>query len=106
MGEPRDGILWGDRLDRHPHSLPERLTGASAEPAQNGFDLRECLLDRREVGRVGRQEEQVHVVGHREMCAGMPPRAIEDEHDPLGGSRPDCARERREFCLEAGCSPR
>src|SRR5215813_1158157 len=54
MGEPRDRIIAGDRLDRYPHGLPERLLATSAEPAQNSFDLGECLLDRREIGRVGR----------------------------------------------------
>ena len=43
------------------HRLPERLLGAGAEPAQDGLDLGERLLDRREVGRVGRQEEQLAV---------------------------------------------
>src|SRR5262245_35066884 len=61
MGEPRDGILGSDRLYGHTHCLPERLAGAGAEPAQDGFDFRERLLDRREVGRVRGQEEQLAV---------------------------------------------
>ena len=37
------------------------LLGAGAQPAQDRFDLGKRLLDRREVGRVGRQEEELAV---------------------------------------------
>ncbi len=61
MGEPCQGIIGRDRLDRHPHGLREGLVGAGAQLAQDSLDLGECLLDRREVGRVGRKKEQVAV---------------------------------------------
>lgn len=32
-------------------------------------------------GGVGRQKQQMHVVGHAQFHAGMPPGAVEDEHD-------------------------
>ncbi len=63
MGEPRDRISGRDRLDCRSHGLPERLRGAGAEPSQDGFDLGKRLFDRREVGRIGRQEEQRAVMG-------------------------------------------
>ena len=54
MGKPCRRILVSDRLNCHPHGLPECLLGAGTEPAQNGLDLGERLLDRREVRRVRR----------------------------------------------------
>ncbi len=50
MDEPGRRILLGDGLDRHPHGLPECLRGAGTDPAQNGLDLGDRLLDWREVG--------------------------------------------------------
>ena len=50
MRKPRRRILLGDGLDCHPHRLPERLLGASADPAQDGLDLGKRLFDGREVG--------------------------------------------------------
>jgi hypothetical protein len=48
---PRDRIMESDRLDCYTYGLPVGLMSAGSEPAQDGFDLGECLLDRREVGR-------------------------------------------------------
>ena len=61
MGEPCDRIIWGDGVNRYPHGLPECLPSAGAQSAQDGLDLGECLFDRRKVGRVGRQEEELAV---------------------------------------------
>ena len=49
VGKPRRRILLGDGLNCHPHRLPERLLGASADPAQDGLDLGKRLFDGREV---------------------------------------------------------
>ncbi|HET8905468.1 MAG TPA: hypothetical protein VFN11_00745 [Ktedonobacterales bacterium] len=58
MGEPRARIRRGNRVKRRTNRLPSGLVGARAQPAYQGFALRERLLNRREVGRGGRQEEQ------------------------------------------------
>ena len=59
VGEPRRGIVWGNRLDGKANRFLERLLGARPQSAQDGLDLGERLLDGREVGRVRRQEEQL-----------------------------------------------
>ena len=62
MGEPCFRIVAGNGLDGEADGFLERLLGAGTEPAQDSLDLGKRLLDRREVGRVGRQEEQLAVV--------------------------------------------
>lgn len=42
-----------------------------------------------ELWRVGRQEQQVDVVRHTQPLRGVPPRAIQDEHNLLAGT---CSR--------------
>jgi len=59
MGEPGHRIVAGTGLDGEADRFLERLLGARAQPAQDGLDLRERLLNGREVGRVRRQEEQL-----------------------------------------------
>ena len=53
-------------------------------------------------GRVGRQEEQMDVLGHAQPHAGVPARAVEDEHDLLLRAGSDLARECGEFDFEEG----
>ncbi len=83
VGEPGERILVSDRLNRHPHGLPECLLGAGAEPAQDGLDLGERLLDRREVGRVGRQEEELAVASFHGLAnaGGLVDTQIIQHHD-------------------------
>jgi hypothetical protein len=52
VGEPRRCVVAGNRLDGEANRFLERLLGAGSQSAQDGFDLGEGLLDRREVGRV------------------------------------------------------
>ena len=59
VGEPRRGVVAGNRLDGEANCFLERLLRARAQAAQDGFDLRERLLNGREVRRIGRQEEQL-----------------------------------------------
>src|SRR5215831_10744353 len=59
VSEPGRGIVAGNRLDGETNGFLERLLGARSQPAQDGFDLGERLLNGREVGRVRRQEEQL-----------------------------------------------
>jgi len=68
MGEPSDGIVVGTGLDGQADRLLERVVGACTESPQERLDLGERLLDRREVGRVGRQEEQV-AAARRDVAA-------------------------------------
>ena len=56
-------ILAGNSLDGEADRFLERLRGTGSESAQDGLDLGECLFDRREVRRVGREEEQRAVAG-------------------------------------------
>ena len=52
MSEPGHRIVAGNRLNGETNRFLERFLGARAQSAQDGFDLGEGLLDRREVGRV------------------------------------------------------
>src|SRR5262245_47699707 len=63
MGEPRCCIVRGNRLDSEANCFLERLLGAGSQSTQDGFALGERLLDGCEVGRGGRQEEQLAVAG-------------------------------------------
>src|SRR5579859_855694 len=51
------------------------------------------VLGRVELRRVGRQEEQMDVLGDPQLDARMPAGAIEDQHDLLLRPRPHCLRE-------------
>ncbi len=73
------------------------------------LDAGEMLVDQRGVGEwpemlsrlqlrgVGRQEEQVDVVGDAEPQTGMPARAIEHQHDLFARPRADLARKLRQL---------
>src|SRR5262245_32925981 len=54
MSEPGRRIVAGNGLDGEADRLLERLLGARAQSAQEGFDLGERLLDGSDVGRVRR----------------------------------------------------
>ena len=86
VGEPSSRVIGGDRADRHVHRLHQRLAGAGAESAQEGLDLRERLLDRRAVGRGGRQEEELAVARRAGLAntGGLVDAQIV-EHDPCPG---------------------
>ena len=62
MGEPGGGIFARNGVHGQAHRLHEGLVSAGAQPAQDRLELGERLLDGREVGRVGRQEEQLAAV--------------------------------------------
>jgi hypothetical protein len=53
-----------------------------------------------QLGRIRRQEEQVQVLGDVQLGTGVPPRAVEDQHDLLGGTGTDGAGEFGELDLE------
>ncbi len=84
MGEPGEGILGRDGLDRQTHCLPECLLGAGAEPTQEGLDLGKRLFNRGEIGRVRRQEEELAVAGFQSLAnAGRFVDAQIIQHDNL-----------------------
>src|SRR5579859_4384993 len=60
------------------------------------------VLGRVELRRVGRQEEQMDVLGDPQLDARMPAGAIEDQHDLLLRPRPHCLREGGQLGLEEG----
>jgi hypothetical protein len=49
---------------------------------------------------MGRQKEQMHMLRHNYVVAGMPARLVEDEHDLLGGTRADRLGKGRELGRE------
>lgn len=55
------------------------------------------VFTRLEFGRVGRQKQQMHLVGNHQIQAGMPARAIEHEHDLLLWAGADFGSEGRQF---------
>jgi hypothetical protein len=55
--------------------------GGEVAVGQRGVGEPPQVLGRVELGRVGRQEEQMEMLGHLELGAGMPARAVQDEHD-------------------------
>ena len=63
----------------------ERLLGAGAQSTQDSCDLGEGLLDRREVRRVGRQEEQLAVARFNRLAKTVGfvgAQVIHDDHLP------------------------
>jgi hypothetical protein len=67
---------------------------------QRGVGQWPQMLRRLEFGGVGGQEEQVDVVGHAQLHAGMPSGAVEHQHDLFARTRADLARESRQFHFE------
>ncbi len=60
------------------------------------------VLGRLQFGRVGRQKEQVDVLGHAEADAGMPAGPVEYEHDLLGRTGPCLTCDLRELDFKDG----
>ena len=63
MGDPASGVLWGDRAEGGPDSRAVCFECPWLGGAEEGLDLREGLLDRVEVGRVGREEPELSPAG-------------------------------------------
>lgn len=60
------------------------------------------MLGGLQLGGVGREKEQVHVVGHAQAHTGMPARTVEDEHDLLARTGPRRARKLRQLHFKEG----
>lgn len=58
------------------------------------------ILRRLQLRRLGRQDQQAHVLRHAQPGAGMPAGPVRDEHGLLARARPDGAGERRQHGLE------
>ena len=96
MGKPSRRILRSNRLDGQTDGLLEGLVGAGAEATQDGLELGEGLLDRRQVRGVGRQEEQGAAARRQGLAdAGglVSAQIVEDHHLP--GPQP-----RRQFLAD------
>src|SRR5688500_6743783 len=73
VGEPAGGVAWGDGGEGLPGDGPECVVGACFGPAERLLDLGESVLDRVEVGRVGRQREEA---GTARLDGGAGDRAV------------------------------
>jgi hypothetical protein len=69
---------------------------------QRGVGERPEMLRRLQFGGVRRQEEQMDMVRHAQLHAGVPAGAVEDEHHLLAGTRADLAGEFRQLHLKEG----
>jgi len=67
---------------------------------EGGIGQRPEMLSRLQFGGIGRQKEQMPMVGHAQLDAGVPAGPIEDEHDLFSGTGPDLARERGQVHLK------
>ena len=67
---------------------------------QGGVGQRPEMLGGLQLRRIRRQEQQVDMVGDAQLAAGMPPGAIQDEHDLLVWAGADLARELGQFHFE------
>lgn len=67
---------------------------------QCGVGQRPEVLSRLQLGRVGRQEEQVEVLRHAQPRARVPAGAIQDQHNLLGRAGADLAGEGGKLGLE------
>ena len=64
---------------------------------QAGVGQRPQVLGGLQFGRVRREEEQVDMVGHTQLHAGVPSGAIEDQHNLLARTRAHLAGKFRQF---------
>ena len=97
--EIRAGLQDGTALELDGLQLLE-----IAEMAVDQRRIRERpeVLGRLKLGRVGGQEQQVDILGHRQAVAGVPARAVEHEHDVLVRSGPGGLGKSLQFHREVG----
>jgi len=67
---------------------------------QDGVGERPEMLGGLQLGRVRRQEEQMHMLGDVEAGARVPARPIQEQHELFGGPRADLGSERRQLGLK------
>lgn len=78
----------------------ERLDGGEVAIGQDGVGQRPQMLRGLQLGRIRRQKQQVHVLGHAQAEAGMPPSLVQDEHDLFVWASTDLLSEGRQFRLK------
>ncbi len=78
----------------------ERIDGGEAAVDQHGVGQRSHVFGRLELRRVGRQKEQMDMLGHAQLDAGVLAGAVEDQHDLLGRDSAHFGGERGEHGLK------
>ncbi len=78
------------------------VDGGEVAVDERGVGERPQMFGGLQLRRVGRQEEQVDVLGHTQPHAGMPARTVEDEHNLLGQARADLLGERGQLHFKEG----
>lgn len=63
MKKPAESILRRDEGQSGRNRLLQRFARAGTDPSQTGFQFGECLFNGREIGRIGRQEEEAAASG-------------------------------------------
>ena len=69
---------------------------------QHGVGQGPEMLSGLQFGRIGGQEQQMHMLGHAEVDAGMPAGSVEHENDLLGGTGTNMPGKGRQLHLEEG----
>lgn len=82
--------------------LGERIQGLEMTVFQGCIGERPQAFGRLQFGGVRRQEDQANPLRALQLRGGMPPRAIQDQHDLAGGAGPRIAGELSEHGLESG----
>jgi hypothetical protein len=67
---------------------------------QGGIRQRPEMFGGLELGRIRRQKQQMDMLRHAQLDAGVPPRTVEDQDNLLGRSSADLAREGLQLDLE------
>jgi len=75
----------------------ELLDGSEMLVDQRRIRQRPEMLSWLQFRRIGRQEKQMHMVRHAQLQAGMPPCAVEHQHNLLVRTSADLARKRGQF---------
>jgi hypothetical protein len=93
----------GARLQRRTArrlGVLELLDGAELPVHQHGVGQPPEMLGRLELGRIGREEQQMHMLRHAQALGAVPPGPIQHEHSLLGGRRSDRGGKGRQFGFE------
>ena len=78
----------------------ELVDGGEVPIDQHGVRQRPQMLGGLELGRIRREKQQVDVLGHVQLDARMPARAIQHEHDLFAGAGADLTGEGRQLDFE------
>ncbi len=90
--------LQGDTAGRL--DVFEFVNAGKVTVGQTGVGQRPEMLGGLQLGRVGRQKEQMDMLGHAQLDAGVLAGAVEDQHDLLGRDSAHFGGERGEHGLK------